>query len=140
MIGFRAIAVIAFVLLLSLLPSGSASAGGTKTTAQLPVAGNGLPGAEDEVPSFATLDALDEYYNAADSGCVNDCLASVWLKLGKEGKVTLLDNGMTVWILRRQTDPGSPSYHVCRVIYYPPNTPGGVNAWVLCANLNNAGI
>lgn len=130
------------VFLPLLFTDGPAMAGGSafKTKAQLPLAGNGLPGAEDEVPSFATLGALDEYYNAADSGCVNNCLASIWLKLGREGKVTLLDNGTTVWVLRIQADPASPSYHVCRIIYYPPNTPRGVNAWVLCANLDGAGV
>lgn len=135
----RTLTALVFGTALSLsLSNGPALAGGSalKTKAQLPVAGNGIPGGENEVPSFATLDALDKYYNAADSGqCNDECLAAVWLKLGTQSKVTLLDNGMTVWVLRRQTDPASPSYHVCRVFYYAPGTSTGINAWVLCSNL-----
>jgi hypothetical protein len=111
-----------------------------KTKAQLPMAANGLPGAQNEVPSFATLEALDEYYDAADSGnCDDNCLASLWLKLGNEEKVTLLDDGMTVWVLRRQADPTTRQYHDCRLLYYSP-AGDAINSWVLCANINGAGI
>src|SRR5579883_1662776 len=95
------------------------TASGTKTRVQLPTAENSVPGSPSTVPAFATLQALDEYYNAADSGhCDDNCLASLWLKLATEGKVPLLDDGTTVWLLRRQTDPGDSTYHVCRVLYY----------------------
>ncbi len=112
-----------------------ASEAATKTTAavgNLPC-GEGCTG--KEVPAFATVAALDTYYNAADSGCVNDCLASTWLRLARQGNVAMLDVGMTVWILRIQKDPANPNYHICRIVYYPHG--GGVNAWVLCSTLES---
>lgn len=144
MISARALTAFMFGILLPFsLAGGFAVAGdkAIKTTARLPIPANGLPGTDNGIPSFTTLAALDEYYNAADSGqCGDNCLASLWLKLGAQGKVTILDSGMAVWVLRHQTDPESSSYHVCRVLYYPPNTPGGVNSWVLCANIDGMGL
>jgi hypothetical protein len=130
--------VTAFLFVCAFLGGALTSAADTKvkTRAQLPMPENSVPGSPTTVPAFATIEALDEYYDAADSGnCDDQCLAAKWMSLALHAKVALLDDGMTVWILRKQNDISSPSYHVCRVLYYPPGNPKGVMAWVLCASL-----
>lgn len=125
------------LILRLLIPSAGAEAQGKALETKVaPTLWAGVPGAENYAPSFKTLAALDEYYNAAGSGQCNDnCLAALWRDLASRQKVTYLKEGTTVWVIRRQADPDSPTYHVCRVIYYPPSKPTGINSWVLCANL-----
>jgi hypothetical protein len=125
------------VLLITLLGWAETSVSGAvkypyKTTV---LVGN-LPGSEaddthGDAPGFSDLDALDEYYDAADGGnCDAECLAAKWLDLAHAGRAGLAPVGITVWVLRSVPDPHDSRYLDCRIQIQNASGPG--DEWVLC--------